>query len=413
MGQGSEVLTSYVLSIVHEAGWEISADIRDRLLQGLQRFIEGAIGPRPHTASVDLSLRKLAAVEALSRYTSLQPQIVGSITIEPNLWPTSTVLDWWSVLYRVPGIRNQAARLREAEQIVRSRLNLQGSTLGFSTEASDGLWWLMTSADTNAIRLILLLLEQDQWQEDLPRLLHGTLARQRRGTWDLTVANAWGTLAVEKFSQAFEKTPVAGTTAASLGGLVQEVAWANTPQGTVLDFPWPATKTTLTVDHVGSGHPWVVLEARAATPLKAPYGSGYRIAKALMPADASAIGPFRRGDIVRVQLTIEADSDMTWVVVNDPIPAGASHLGTGLARDTQFGGGQEARRSFVTPAFEERAFDSFRAYFEFVPKGSLSVEYAIRLNQSGRFHLPPTRVEALYAPEMFGELPNDVIKVQP
>jgi len=43
----------------------------------------------------------------------------------------------------------------------------------------------------------------------------------------------------------------------------------------------------------------------------------------------------------------------------------------------------------------------------------LTVEYTLRLNQSGRFNLPPTRVEALYAPEMFGELPNDMIEVHP
>jgi Bacterial Alpha-2-macroglobulin MG10 domain len=43
----------------------------------------------------------------------------------------------------------------------------------------------------------------------------------------------------------------------------------------------------------------------------------------------------------------------------------------------------------------------------------LLVEYTMRLNQSGRFNLPPTRVEALYAPETFGELPNDVVEVQP
>ena len=30
----------------------------------------------------------------------------------------------------------------------------------------------------------------------------------------------------------------------------------------------------------------------------------------------------------------------------------------------------------------------------------------MRLNQAGTFQLPPTRVEALYAPEMFGEMPN-------
>jgi alpha-2-macroglobulin len=47
----------------------------------------------PPFAAVDLSLRKLAAVEALSRYTTLKPQVLGSITIEPKLWPTSAVLN--------------------------------------------------------------------------------------------------------------------------------------------------------------------------------------------------------------------------------------------------------------------------------------------------------------------------------
>ena len=208
-------------------------------MQGLQRFIEGAIRRRPPFAAVDLSLRKLAAIEALSRYTALKPEVLGGITIEPNLWPTSALLDWWSVLHRLQGIRNHASRLRETEQIMRARLNLQGRVMGFSTENSDGLWWLMTSADSNAVRLILLLLELSQWQEDLPRLLNGTLARQHRGAWDLTVANAWGALAVEKFSQAFEKTPVGGMTTASLGSAMREVTWANAPQGNAFVFPWP------------------------------------------------------------------------------------------------------------------------------------------------------------------------------
>ena len=48
----------------------------------------------------------------------------------------------------------------------------------------------------------------------------------------------------------------------------------------------------------------------------------------------------------------------------------------------------------------------------FVPKGSWSVEYTVRLNNVGDFALPPTRVEAMYAPEMFGEAPNARVKVE-
>ena len=116
---------------------------------------------------------------------------------------------------------------------------------------------------------------------------------------------------------------------------------------------------------------------------------------------------------MRVRLDLEAQSDMSWVVVNDPILAGASILGTGLARDSQILTAGEKKQGWVWPAFEERKFDSFRAYYRFVPKGKWTLEYSVRLNNPGEFVLPTTRVEALYAPEMFGELPNAKVAVAP
>lgn len=118
-----------------------------------------------------------------------------------------------------------------------------------------------------------------------------------------------------------------------------------------------------------------------------------------------------RGDIARVRLDIEAQADMTWVVLGDPIPAGASILGTGLGRDSQLATKGEEQRGWVWPAFEERSFEAFNAYYEYVPKGKWTVEYTIRLNNEGAFHLPTTRAEALYSPEMFGEIPNKDIEV--
>jgi hypothetical protein len=116
---------------------------------------------------------------------------------------------------------------------------------------------------------------------------------------------------------------------------------------------------------------------------------------------------------VRVKLELEAQSDMTWVVVNDPVPGGSSILGSGLGRDSQLLTQGEESRGWVWPAFEERSFEAYRAYYEFVPKGKWTVEYTVRLNNDGTFQLPPTRVEALYAPEMLGELPNKALRIDP
>src|SRR6202008_642008 len=106
---------------------------------------------------------------------------------------------------------------------------------------------------------------------------------------------------------------------------------------------------------------------------------------------------------------------MTWVVLNDPLPAGASHLGTGLRRDSAIATGAEiiGNNNYYWPAFVDRPFAAFRAYYQYIPKAKFEVEYTIRLNQACVFQLPTTRVEALYEPEMLGELPNAPFEVAP
>jgi uncharacterized protein YfaS (alpha-2-macroglobulin family) len=104
---------------------------------------------------------------------------------------------------------------------------------------------------------------------------------------------------------------------------------------------------------------------------------------------------------------------MTWVVVSDPIPAGATLLGSGLGRDSSLDREGERRDDRGWLAYEERSFEAFRAYYRYLPKGPLTLEYTLRLNNPGDFGLPQTRVEAMYAPEMFGESPNARQVVKP
>ena len=153
--------------------------------------------------------------------------------------------------------------------------------------------------------------------------------------------------------------------------------------------------------------------SRDGTPVNAPFAAGYRVTRTVTPVEQKAKDAYTRGDVLRVKLEVDASADMTWVVVSDPVPAGATVLGAGLARDSQIAQQGERRSGEARPAYEERSFEAFRAYYEFAPKGKWSVEYTMRLNQDGEFSLPPTRVEAMYAPEMFGVAPNVKIRVLP
>jgi uncharacterized protein YfaS (alpha-2-macroglobulin family) len=406
---GNPMLTAYILSISKESGRDLPGNLIEQMEKGLVAFIEGKIRRVGPLSTADLSIQKLAAIEALSQRGGADAKLLSSVAIEPTLWPTSAVLDWLNILKRTEGIPDRAKRLKEAEQVIRSRLNLQGTVMNFSTEQSDRLWWLMVSTDTNALRTLLTFMDEKSWQSDIPRLVRGAMARQGHGRWETTIANAWGVVALDRLAKRFEATPVTGSTRAELAGTAKTIDWGTDRKGTTLSFPWPEGTGKVSLRHVGGGKPWATVMSLAAIPLKEPLSSGYCIKKTVSPVEQRVKNRWSRGDVARVRLEIEAQSDMTWVAVNDPVPAGTTILGSGLGRDSAIV--TEGERKGSWPVFDERAFEGYRAYYDYLPKGKFVTEYTVRFNNEGTFHLPPTRVEALYAPEMFGEAPNQAVKV--
>ena len=157
----------------------------------------------------------------------------------------------------------------------------------------------------------------------------------------------------------------------------------------------------------------MIVRATAALPGGSPVNSGYSIRRTLTPIEQQRPGRWSRGDVLRVHLELVAKADMSWVVVDEPVPAGASFLGTGLGGQSNVLARGESKSGGAWLAYEERRFEALRSYYRYVPKGTWSVDYTLRLNNPGTFQLPATRVEAMYAPEVMGELPNGALTVEP
>jgi hypothetical protein len=233
---------------------------------------------------------------------------------------------------------------------------------------------------------------------------------QARGHWDTTAANALAVLALGDFGRAYEAAPVAGTTNLLLGGANRAVAWGN-GDPTPVSLPWPAGQTELNIRHAGSGQPWAQVTASAAVPITRPVLSGFAVTRTISAVSQATPGRWTRGDVMRVRITVTPRAPTRWMVINDPVPAGATILGGTLGgRSELLGGGESA--SGMPPSFVERRADAVHAHYEAVGRSAITHEYTLRLGTRGTLNLPPTRVEALYAPEMMALIPNRPIIVE-
>jgi hypothetical protein len=297
---GSDVLTAYLLAVTQQAGYPIPDATRGKMETALVKFVEGRITRDLWSPRKDLDVRKLSAIEALSRNGKARPAMLQSITIAPNRWPTSSVIDWMQILERMATIPERDRRMAEAEQIVRARLSMQGTKLVFSTESDDYLWWLMVSGDTNAARLIAATVDRPGWRDDMPRLVSGLLARtQRNGAWSTTTANLWAGFALEKFSAKFETERVTGFTRVAVAEgaqapVTQTQSWTDAPAGGRFLIPWPqqgaARAGTLKVAQEGSGKPWATVQSLAAVPLNSADFAGYAIDRVIDPCSSRRAG---------------------------------------------------------------------------------------------------------------------------
>jgi len=99
----------------------------------------------------------------------------------------------------------------------------------------------------------------------------------------------------------------------------------------------------------------------------------------------------------------------------DPVPAGATVIGDlgGQSQLLQRGGAADGDGGGEGggPSYVERGRDTWRAYFAWLPKGTTTVSYTLRLNGAGRFQMPPSRVEAMYSPAIRAAAPNQTMVV--
>jgi hypothetical protein len=123
-----------------------------------------------------------------------------------------------------------------------------------------------------------------------------------------------------------------------------------------------------------------------------------------------AINSAKIGENVRVRLTIVAPSNLYYVALTDPFPAGAEAVDTSLKTSASVGDSAGFEYGFGGLygwgwwwfSHTELRDDHAALFATYLPAGSYEYTYVLRPSIAGNFKVMPSHVEQTYFPEVFG-----------
>ena len=130
------------------------------------------------------------------------------------------------------------------------------------------------------------------------------------------------------------------------------------------------------------------------------------------PIPCTPVTKAKVGDVLQVKLSIVAPTDLYYVTVEDPLPAGAEAVDTSLKTTTQIGQAPDLNRvqpySFYDGwgwwwfTHSELRDEKVALFATYLPAGTYEYTYQIRAGIDGTFNVLPAHAEEMYFPEVFG-----------
>jgi len=318
---------------------------------------------------------------------------------------------------RVPVLRDGLlARIDEREDSAR-------------IETSQGQWWTYFDSDDRSSAIVLLALLQVEPEHRLiGKLALGLMQARRGGRWANTQENAYALLAMAEYARVRERDEphfdatiwFAGDALVrqSFAGRQMEERRALVPMATLLGASSPeATRAdagaqALLLHKRGAGRLYyrVGLDWAPTGPVEAR-AEGLGLVRALRRDQGKPPGEaLELGELLAIDLELTAESELTFVAIQVPLPAGLEGVNSGLGAGTgamRISGGRAAWVSH-----QEVRADRVMVYADAVPPGRHKTTVFVRATTAGTFHWPATTGEMMYYPEVYGRTEAAMIEVR-
>jgi hypothetical protein len=315
------------------------------------------------------------------------------------------------------------------------------SATGAHWEEADYDYWAMNT-DTRSTAVILDALARLDPQNNLnPNVVRWLMVARRDGIWETTYETAWALIALTDWMQ------VTG----ELRGDYDYAVWLNdeiraddrvTPE--TVDEPikleWAVAEllgeasNRLTIGRgPGEGRLYYTAHLKVYLPVEEiePLNRGVIVSRHYSDPGCTEglkcpeVETVEVGDVVQVRLSIVAPHDLYYVVVEDPLPAGAEAIDPSLAttslvgqqptlfRESESDYGREFYRWWWNwYSRSEMRDDKVVLFADYLPAGTYEYTYTFRATRPGAYQVIPTNAREFYFPEVFGRAAGRLFTIE-
>jgi len=318
------------------------------------------------------------------------------------------------------------------------------SSTGAHWEEADYDWWAMNT-DTRSTAIILdALARLDPDNALIPQVVRWLMVARRDGIWETTQETAWALIALTDWMVVTgelqgeydygvwlndEVLTEGSVTPDTVGEPIQLRVEVAELLGEVSNR-LTVVSNRLTVGRgPGEGRLYYTAHLKVYLPVEEiePLNRGIIVSRQYcrtmnnasmnseQPVRCKDVDEVKVGDVVEVRLTVIAPHDLYYVVVEDPLPAGAEAIDTSLETtsllEQEPGLYREAEdegwywfyhRWWRWYSRSEMRDDKVVLFADYLPAGTYEYIYTFRATQPGEYQVIPTTAHEFYFPEVFG-----------
>jgi uncharacterized protein YfaS (alpha-2-macroglobulin family) len=291
-------------------------------------------------------------------------------------------------------------------------------------EGREGRWIYSSNSRTSAL-ILQSLLEVGTENPLLSSVARWLVERRKTGTWATTQENFYVFYALSEFYRKYEKIDPDFKIAVSLAGidLLEESFTSRdkvAKEANDLGDLEPGKTVSLKIDKRGKGRLYYQTRMSYAPKKElTAVDQGFSVVKDITTLDGEPLESVRAGTLAVVTLKVILPQECLFVVLDDPLPAGFEAVNPAFQTESEeqqkrlevLSGSAGWQRWWQGFNHIEMHDDRVLLFADSLTPGIHTHRYLVRALTFGTFRAPGTKIEEMYAPEVFGRSREMTIQI--